>query len=143
MTEGYTPIIGKGKARWNNIHLADLSNVYLQLVNAAVSKKLDAELWGPKGYYLTENGEHIWGDLSRSIAHKAADLGYISDPKEKGLEKDAAMEQAGFEAVSWGLNSRAKSERARKLLGWQPKEQSIEDEIPNILNQEKERLDAK
>ena len=35
---------------------------------------------GSKGYYLTENGEHVWGDLSREIGMKAAELRYIPSP---------------------------------------------------------------
>ena len=97
-------------------------------------------MWGTKGYILTENGEHVWGDLSRAIAKQAQDMGFISNPKEGSLNKDEAIKQAGFEAVSWGLNSRGKAERARKFLGWKPTRPSIEDEIPNILTEERERL---
>lgn len=136
----YTPIIGEGKARWNHVHVADLAQVFRLLVEKAAAKDKSDELWGEKGYLIVENGEHVWGDLSRNIAGQAAQMGYIKDPKEGSLDKDEAIKQAGFEAVSWGLNSRARARRARKFLGWQPSEHSIEDEIPKILEQEKERL---
>lgn len=137
----YIPVVGQGKARWNNVHVADLSDVYLRLVEKAVTKDTSPELWGEKGYILTENGEHVWTDLAQLIAKTAAKEGYIEkDPKEGELDKDEALKQAGFEAVSWGLNSRGKAQRARKYLGWEPKEVSIEDEVPKILKEEKERL---
>ncbi|KAJ9606467.1 hypothetical protein H2200_009428 [Cladophialophora chaetospira] len=137
----YTPIVGEGKARWNNIHVADLSEVFLLLLDKAVSKNTSDEIWGPKGYMLTENGEHMWSDLARAISKEALQRGYISGAKEDSLSKDAALEQAGFEAVSWGLNSRGKAERARKFLGWNPTRPSVESEIPNILSEERERLE--
>lgn len=137
----YIPIIGAGKARWNNVHVADLSDVYLLLVEAAAAKNFDSELWGEKGFFLTENGEHVWGDLARLVGKTAADLGFIPQPEEKPLGKEGAMEQAGFEAVSWGLNSRGKAERARRVLGWQPHRCSIEMEVPAIVRAEHERLE--
>lgn len=140
LTQGYIPIIGEGKARWNNIHVHDLSEVYRLLVNKAVEEDSSEELWGSKGYILTENGEHMWSDLARLIAKEATGQGLIADPKEGSLGKDAALEQAGFEAVSWGLNSRAKARRARKFLGWTPAQPSIEYEAPNIVRDERERL---
>ena len=140
LTGQYVPIIGPGKARWNYIHVADLADVYVLLVEAAVAGNTDAELWGAKGYTLTERGEHIWGDLARTVGKKAIELGYLKDPEEKALAKDAALDQAGFEAISWGLNSRGKAERAGKVLGWKPTRCSIEEEVPEILKAEHARL---
>ena len=140
MTKGYVPIIGEGKSRWNSTHVEDLSEVNCLLVEKAVAKDRDEELWGEKGYILVENGEHVWGDLARKIGKEATRMGYISEPKEDSLSKDAAIDQAGFEAVSWGLNSRGKAERARNHLGWKPVQNSIEEEIPTMLKQEHERL---
>lgn len=141
---GYIPIIGQGKARWNNVHVADLAQVFVLLTESAVAGKTDAELWNGKGYYLVENGEHLWADLARSMGKKAVELGLLKgELKEQSLGKDKAIEQAGFEAVSWGFNSRGKAERAKKVLGWQPAAPSIEDTIEEILKDEKSRLDKK
>ena len=140
MTKQYIPIIGEGKARWNHIHIEDLSDVYRLLVNKAVEGDTNEELWGAKGYLFTETGEHAWGDLSRHVAAEAEKLGYAENLKEGSLDKDEALKQAGFEAVSWGLNSRGKGERARKYLGWKPSRPSIEAETPNILKEEHDRI---
>ena len=56
---------------------------------------------------------------------------------------EKALEQAGFEAESWGMNSRGKAERAKKVLAWQPHQQSLEDEVDVILKSEKAALDAR
>lgn len=90
---------------------------------------------------LAENGEHMWSDLSRLIGKTAAEKGYVEGkPKEGSLDKDEAIKQAGFEAVSWGLNSRGRAERAKKFLGWRAEQCSIEEEVPRILEEERERL---
>jgi nucleoside-diphosphate-sugar epimerase len=140
LEKGYAPIVGKGKARWTNVHVYDLSEVFVSLVEAAAKKDLNEEIWGAKGYMFIENGEHVWADLSRSVAKKAAELGYIEkDPKDQQLEKQEALDVAGFEAVSWGLNSRAKGLRAKKVLGWKPTHPSLEDTVESILKDEKAR----
>lgn len=141
LNKGSVPVVGQGKARWNNVHVADLADVYLALVEKAVALDKSDELWGPKGYILTENGEHVWTDLARLVAKEAANKGYIKqDPQESDLSKDEAIEAAGFEAVSWGLNSRGKAERARQYLGWKPSRNSIEEEVPTIVEVEHSRL---
>ncbi|KAF2120563.1 hypothetical protein BDV96DRAFT_538759 [Lophiotrema nucula] len=140
LTNKYIPIIGGGKARWNNIHVADLADLFVLLTEKAASSDNSSDLWGEKGYFLAENGEHVWADLSRLMGKKAEELGYAKDLKEDALGKDAALKAAGFEAISWGLNSRGKAERARKVLGWKPQRPSLEDEAQGILKDEKERL---
>jgi nucleoside-diphosphate-sugar epimerase len=102
LSANYIPIIGEGKARWNNVHVADLSDLYVLLCEAAVAQKLDAEIWGPRGYYLAENGEHLWSDIAKMIGKQAEQMGYIKSPETKTLSRDAALDQAGFEAESWG-----------------------------------------
>lgn len=140
LTKKFVPIIGEGKARWNNIHVHDLSEVFRLLANKAAARDSSNELWGPKGYILTENGEHSWSDLARHMAKEVASKEGVSALEEKPLSKDAALEQAGFEAVSWGLNSRAKAGRAGKYLGWKPIQGSLESEVPKIVSQEHQRL---
>jgi nucleoside-diphosphate-sugar epimerase len=140
LSQNFIPIVGEGKTRWNNVHVADLADLFCLLVEKAVAMDLSDEIWGPKGYMLAENGEHMWSDLARLMGKEAVKLGYLSDPKEAPLSKDGALDAAGFEAVSWGLNSRGNAERARKFLGWKPTRPSIEEEVPTILKEEHARL---
>ncbi|KAH8675511.1 hypothetical protein BX600DRAFT_452855 [Xylariales sp. PMI_506] len=138
---GYVPIIGEGKARWNSVHVHDLSDAFLLLADAAVAGNLSPEIWGAKGYHLAENGEFVWGDFARLMGKKAFELGYLKEePKEQPLSRDEAFKIGDFQAVSWGLNSRARAHRLRKVFGWNPHRNSIEEEIPTILKSEKERL---
>ncbi|KAJ5781198.1 hypothetical protein N7457_006358 [Penicillium paradoxum] len=120
------PITGAGQAIWNHIHVHDLSDVYALLVDAASAARTDDGLWGPRAYCLTENGEHCWGELAQATAEEAV--------------KPGAKAYAGFESVSWGLNSRGRSQRARKILGWAPSRPSLVNELPEILRSEAQRL---
>ncbi|CAG7919391.1 unnamed protein product [Penicillium olsonii] len=134
------PIIGAGKSIWNNVHVHDLSDVYLLLVEAAISRRNDQGLWGADAYYLTENGEHYWGELAVATAEAAAKLGYIPEAKAEPIDLESAKKYAGFESLSWGMNSRGQARRARNILGWKPSRPSIEDELPTILQGEWQRL---
>jgi nucleoside-diphosphate-sugar epimerase len=134
------PIIGAGQSIWNNVHVHDLSDVYALLVNAAIAGRTDDGLWGAKAYYLTENGEHYWGELAQATADIAAKLGYIPEAKAESIDLESAKKYAGFESLSWGMNSRGRARRAREILGWKPSRPSIVEELPEILRGEWERL---
>jgi hypothetical protein len=101
------------------------------------AKNISDEICGAKGHHLCENGEHVWDDLARKISTIAAEKGYISaNPAEMDLNKDEALEVAGFEMVSSGWNLRGKAERLRK-------EKSIEQDASCIIEAERARLQAK
>ncbi|KAE8373960.1 hypothetical protein BDV26DRAFT_54216 [Aspergillus bertholletiae] len=144
LKQKYSPQIGRGLARWNNVHVYDLSRLYDSLVRAALdpTKRDDKEIWGAKGYLLSENGEHIWGDLSRLIGQQAFKYGHLThEPEHKEWSLDEALRSpAGFEAASWGYNSRGSALRARNILGWRPQERSLEAEVPEIIRSEAARL---
>lgn len=141
LEQKYVPKIGKGLARWNNVHVHDLSHFFELLTEAAVAHKTDSELWGAKGYYFVEHGEFVWGDTAVQIGDEAVKQGLLQKPEVKELSYDDAVNSpAGFQAASWGLNSRAKAIRGKKLLGWEPKGPSLEQAIPYIVKAEAARL---
>ncbi|KAF4975598.1 hypothetical protein F66182_17547, partial [Fusarium sp. NRRL 66182] len=106
------PLLGAGKSVWNNVHIHDLGNLFVLLTEAAVAGRHDDGLWGADGYYLVENGEHVWGDVSRSIAEIAAKEGYIPAPTVETVDIETCEKFAGYQALSWGMNSRGKARRA-------------------------------
>ncbi|KAI6784576.1 uncharacterized protein J7T54_006621 [Emericellopsis cladophorae] len=148
LKEQYCPQIGRGLSKWNHVHVQDLSTVMNLLVKAALdpSRKDDAQIWGPEGYFLTEIGEHTWGPLSEAIGKEVQKQG-LSNKGQLGTEgmsyDEAVKSPAGFEAASWGMNSRATAIRAKKVLGWQPKEHGIYEAIPEIVQSEASRLQLK
>jgi nucleoside-diphosphate-sugar epimerase len=122
------------------VHIHDLSDVYSLLVDAATAGRTDDGLWGAKAYYLTENGEHCWGELAQATAEAAMKLGYLPEAKAEPIDLESAKKYAGFESLSWGMNSRGRSQRAREILGWKPYRPSLVDELPEILRSEWQRL---
>jgi len=142
---GQPPQLGKGLTEWDNVHCHDLSDLFVLLVDAAVANKkdLDSELWGQKGYFLAENGHHVWGEISRQVGEIAFKKGYIKIKEVKSMSTDEAKEAGGFDALSWGLNSKGHAKRARKFLGWKPKGKGLTDELPDIVDQEATRLGFK
>lgn len=129
-----------GRAYWTHIHVYDLSRCYLALVEAAVDHGGKAT-WGKEGYYFTENGEHIWGETGKIIASAAKDQGFLASDEVITMSSDEANQQFGaYASVMWGTNSRCKAIRARKLLGWSPKERSMNEEIADTVNIEAKRL---
>ena len=145
LEKGQPPQLGKGLTEWDNVHIHDLSDVYLLLVEAAIANKpdMDAHLWGKDGYYLAENGHHVWGELSKEVGEAAFQKGYIKEKDVRPMSVEEAMKEAGFEALTWGLNSRGTAKRARRYLEWQPKGRSLRDEIPYIVDSEAELLGLK
>ncbi|RAH51177.1 NAD(P)-binding protein [Aspergillus brunneoviolaceus CBS 621.78] len=145
LKEQYCPYIGKGLSRWNNVHVHDLSRVFGLLVQAALdpSCQHDEEVWGARGYYLTENGEHVWGELSAAVGEEAFKQKYIKGgrPELRAWSIDEAVKSsAGFEAASWGMNSRGSAVRAKKVLGWKPQGRSLSEEVPDIVRSEATRM---
>jgi nucleoside-diphosphate-sugar epimerase len=142
---GKAPQLGTGLTEWDNVHVHDLSDLLVLLVEAAVANKADIadELWGEKGYFLAQSGHHVWGVVAKQVAEAAYKAGYIPSPEVETVNVDQAKEIAGFEALSWGLNSKGFAKRARKFLGWSPKARSLEEEIPDIVDGEAKLLGLK
>lgn len=130
--------VGEGLTLWTNIHVHDLSDCYLKLVEAAVSGGGKAT-WDKEGYYFTENGQHVWGHMSKLIAEDAKKKGLIPSDEITSISADEAgrLRQYGF--LLWGANSRCMAIRARKLLGWSPTK-VIEDVVSEVVDMEARSL---
>ncbi|KAL9565606.1 hypothetical protein ACKAV7_009788 [Fusarium commune] len=122
LEKGFGPIIGAGETEWDNVHSDE------------------QEIWGPKGYFFAENGKHKWSQISALIAKEAKKQGLIDTDETKVLDVDEAQKKLGFQALSWGLNSRGEAKRARKYLGWKPVGESLEEWIPESVQIEAKRL---
>jgi len=131
--------VGTGKTRWPNIHVYDMSDCYLKLVEAAVQGGGKAT-WNQEGYYFTENGEHMWGDISKVVASAAHKQGLVPSAEVASISAEEANNLTRMGAALWGANSRCKAIRARKILGWAPKECTLNDECLDIVSSEARRL---
>ena len=131
--------IGPGKNYWGNVHVHDLSDVYCKLVEAAASGGGKAT-WGAEGYYFTENGEHVWGHVSKLVASAAHSQGLIPSTEVVTIPDDEANQLVEYAVILWGTNSRAKAIRARNLLQWAPASETLEDTIAEAVAIEAKKL---
>ncbi|EWY79801.1 hypothetical protein FOYG_17090 [Fusarium oxysporum NRRL 32931] len=128
---------GKGENIWHNIHVQDLSEIYLLLAEAAVSGKPAAK-WNDEGYYLAENGSYIVKEMLTFAACIGFDKGLLQSPEVAFLSPDEANRILPYAHIMLGANSRGRAFRAKRLLGWSPRNPSFEDEIENAFTREVE-----
>jgi len=74
------------------------------------------------------------------MADYADSKGYIETKDLEDMDKKKAMDAAGFEALSWGMNSRVRAGRAKEQLGYEARECTLEEEVPRIIEDERKRL---
>jgi nucleoside-diphosphate-sugar epimerase len=132
--------VGEGKNIWTQVHVQDLSEVYLGLVTSALQPGGGKATWNDEGFYFAENGEFVWGDVAQKIAKICADKKLIDTAELDSVDEQEAngLRMAG--AYLWGTNSRCKAIRANKLLGWQPKQKSFVDTLSDVVDEEAKAL---
>jgi nucleoside-diphosphate-sugar epimerase len=103
--------VGSGGNIWSNVHIDDVAELY----------RLALEKTPAGTFYFVESGEASFREMSAAIARVMK----LGEPQAWPLEE--AQKEWGYEMASYGLgsNSRVRGERARKLLGWEPKRTSV------------------
>lgn len=125
--------VGEGKNKWTEVHVHDLSALFVLLVEAAAAGGGEAT-WNEEGYYFAENGEFVWGDIAKEIAREVKKQGYMESDDLLSYDVEKANTMTPFGGMKWGFNSRCRAIRARKLLGWQPKGAPLLSEIPDLVH---------
>lgn len=141
---GHGVKIGEGKAVWSFVHVQDLSNLYLLLVEAAEKEKSgepSTATWGAEGYYFVENGDMAWGEVSAMVAAEAKNMKLIEKDEVVNLSAEEAEQRIRpFAKMAWGANSRSKAIRARKLLGWEARMPGLEEVVRETIQIEAEDM---
>jgi nucleoside-diphosphate-sugar epimerase len=132
--------VGEGKNIWGEVHVQDLSEVFLTLVTAAMQPEGGKATWNEKGLYYAENGEFVWGDIAKKIAEVAQKKELIKTAELDNVDEKEADQLRAVGAYLWGTNSRCKGLRAKKLLGWTPKMKSFADTLPELVDEEAKAL---
>jgi nucleoside-diphosphate-sugar epimerase len=107
---------GPGENIWSNVHIDDLTDLYLLALESA-----------PAGaFYFAENGENSMKEVCEAISRM---LGI--DKPTVAMPLDEASREWGENAArnTMGSNSRVRAVRARSELGWRPHRPSLIDEI--------------
>ncbi|TIV69600.1 MAG: NAD-dependent epimerase/dehydratase family protein [Mesorhizobium sp.] len=99
--------VGTGEAQWTNVHVADLAELYLLILDAAL-KNVAPE--GLAGLYYPATEYFRWLDVSRRVGEVLHAKGLIDSP-----EPVTGLRTGWF----WGSNVRMKCTNGEKL-GWKP-----------------------
>ncbi|KAF3034297.1 hypothetical protein E8E12_002245 [Didymella heteroderae] len=129
-------IINEGTNIWTESHVQDLSNIFLALVTAAMQPDGGKATWNDEGYYFSESGTFVWGDIGKAIAKIAHEKKLIKTAEVDTITAEEADKLTPMGSYLWGTNSRCKAQRARKVLGWQPQQKSLMDLLPDIIDVE-------
>lgn len=142
LKEGYGLVVGKGETEWDNVHIDDLADLFVKLLDATQdpSKNKNPEIFGLHGYFLASNGVHRWSDVSRWILDEAAKQGYQSGATTKTVSLKEAERVGGLAAPSFARNSKGIPQRAEKYLGWKPKGADLKSTIAATVADEAKAL---
>jgi len=138
---GHAGTIGKGENFWNCVHVRELADFYVFLLEKTLKGEADV---GQNGWYFYETGEYKLKDLTQKIAESMKKNKLLTDDKITELTQEEI--ETGFGErmgkIITGGNSRCKAERGRKL-GWKesgkfPKiDETVEDDVKKFVNEEK------
>lgn len=111
--------VGNGVNRWSNVHIADLAELYWLALEKAPSAS----------YFYAENGENSYLELAGYVSNA---MGFGGET-ESWKATDALSELGDWARFALGSNSRVRAVHARRLLGWQPKGESVSSWIASSV----------
>ncbi|KAF2267753.1 NAD(P)-binding protein [Lojkania enalia] len=139
---------GEGTNTRSYVHIDDLLELYLKVVEAAVAGGEGAE-WGSNGYYFASTQEHNQICVSTIVGRILRKYGVVGneEPVEVTLQQLDAMFQIpkypGLSRYLFGANSRTRADRAKKLFGYQAKApglmETLGSDIKDVLCMEEMR----
>jgi len=113
---GVAKYIGPGENRWANVHIEDLTTLYVLAIEKA-----------PAGaFYYAENGENSMREVCEAISRM---LGHGGRTQSMTIEEAAIEWGEGPANDTMGSNSRVRAKRARAELKWQPTARPLIEEI--------------
>ncbi|KAI5475880.1 hypothetical protein MNV49_000762 [Pseudohyphozyma bogoriensis] len=110
-----------------------LSVLYIRLLERIVVDTARVTS-GWEGTFIGTTGSHTWGSLSVAIGKRLHELGHLTSPEVNSFT-DEELQKIGSNAGKLlGSNSRSVATRARRDLGWEPKEKSILESIEEDID---------
>ena len=104
--------IGRGENIWSTVHIEDVVRAYLLALEKA-----------PGGsFFFLENGESSFKEIANTIHEQLNFEGSAQSWTVEEAAKEWGQEGAHF---AFGSNSRIRSNKAKKLLGWTPVHSSV------------------
>lgn len=141
LRRGRSLTVNKGENEWRNVHVADLADAYILLVEEALKGGGKAD-WNAEGYYFVENGHHAWKDLAKAVAQDGLKKGYFKSDNvdELSVEETLDVQSTPHPGPDiWGVNSLGIASRIRSL-GWKPQKPSIWEYVSEAVDIEAQAL---
>lgn len=117
-----------------DIHVRDLANAIVLMVEEALKPNGGAATWGPQGYYFVEAGEFAWREISAELAHLLHAQAKLASSEVDKLTVEEATKVHWWAPVLWGGNSRSRASRIR-TLEWMPDITTVSPNIPEMIQQ--------
>lgn len=141
---GQAPYIGKGLGMWNGVHVQDLVDLYMMLMEDGLSGSPKAPT-GAEGYYFCATDTYQWKELAAEVGKRLHAKGAISTPEARTVTAEEEADVFGaWSGFAYASNSRSKAGKAC-TLGWKPKHHttglfdSIDAEYEAVLEEGKEQ----
>ncbi|EED84078.1 predicted protein [Postia placenta Mad-698-R] len=114
-------VVGQGKAIWPDVHIDDVADLYIVLLDAITANQAGVG-HGWEGIYFGENGEHTWYDISKAISQALVELGVGgTDEPTSFTDEELAKYWGSVDVGNFnGTNARCRADRGRSI-GWKPK----------------------
>jgi len=134
LKRGYSFYLGKGENTRGMVHVEDLAELYVLLVEDAVAGGKRAD-WGKDAFFFCEKGEVSAKETSTALGKILTNKGLITSAEPKQLDPEEAMSMLthfpfpGIAKYMFGANSRSRADRAKELLGWKPTQPSFWDTL--------------
>lgn len=139
---GGAAVYGKGINMWSSVHIEDLADFYLLLIEKALEGQAD---FGNEGWYFAEAADFQKKDLVSKLRDVLLKKNIVKRAEIRELSSAELAEHLGRSAYAMGCNSRSKGERSR-ALGWDPKRgdifSSLEAQVDAMLEEGIIRADA-
>ncbi|KIY67066.1 NAD(P)-binding protein [Cylindrobasidium torrendii FP15055 ss-10] len=122
---GQGGVLGEGTNVWPNVHIEDVTSLYLLIFDLLSSPSPPPEFaHGRAGFYFAENGHHAMLDVYTAIASSMASLGVGSplsvDSAGSRIPNDEIMRiLPGPQRLSVATHVRCSADRGR-ACGWKP-----------------------
>jgi len=132
---GRSVYVGKGANVWSNVHIEDLADFYILLLEKAIAGE------APKnddGYYFAENGSDNFKELADHIGRSLKKLGLVEDPTPVGVVDNPEVIPE-FLGLATGGNSRCCAVKARRL-GWKPHREPLFDTLDDTVQRVAHKL---
>jgi hypothetical protein len=114
---------GEGTNTRSWVHIDDLMEVYLKVIEAAVSGDA-VDYFGDNGYHFAATQEHSHLDVANAVGRILLEQGVIEDPKPAPIsleQLDSMLNPSRYERLArymFASNSRTRAERAERLYGY-------------------------